>query len=76
MQDFPTNHTAAPVSGSSKGSGLSPTHAAVVGWYNPHALDRRMWNQGQNSFLIGLVADNGAQPGPVGKSHWSAMGIF
>lgn len=76
VQGFPTNHTAVPVSGSSMGSGLPPTHIEVVGWNNPHALDRRMWNQGQNSFLIGLAAGNGFQPGSVGKSHWSAMEIF
>lgn len=41
VQGFPTNHTAVPVSGSSKGSGLPPKHTVVVGWNNPHVLDRR-----------------------------------
>lgn len=37
VQGFPTNRTALPVSGSSKDSGLPPTHTAVFGWNNPHA---------------------------------------
>lgn len=73
---FPKSRTAVPVSGSSRGSGSLPKHAAEVGWNNPHPLGQRTWNQGQSSSLTDPVAGNGTGPGSGGNIQWSEMGIF
>lgn len=72
VQGSPTGHNAAPVSGSSRGSGV-PGHVAEACWSNQYLLGQRRWNQGQNSSLTGPAAGNvaGTGPGSAGSSHCS-----
>ncbi len=69
MLGFPTSHTGAPVSGSSRGSGSPQKHDAEVGWNIPHPLGRRMQNQGQSSSQNDPAAGNGDGLGPGGNFH-------
>lgn len=67
---FPTSRTAAPVSGSSRGSGDPPLqHAGEVDWNIQQPLAQMMLNQGQSNSQSDLAADNVAEPGPEGNIH-------
>lgn len=64
------------VSGSSRGSGSLPKHAADVDWSNPHILGQMMWNQGRSNSLTDHAAGTGVGPGSGGNTLWSEMEIF
>lgn len=76
MPGFPTSHIVDSVSGSSRGSGSLPKHAADVDWSNPHILGQMRWNQGQSNSLTGHAAGTGVGPGSGGNTLWSEMEIF
>ena len=65
---FPKSRTAVRVSGSSRGSHVLLMHE--FGLDNAHPLGRKMWNQGQSSFLIGPAAGSEAGSGSMGNIHW------